>query len=116
MLLFVKIQAYQPDVMQLTDFLSGIHLSLQGTNFFVANVKHSIRACLNVKVVNKQQSRNQSTYKNKGQSVKNKQNNQRGNSNSWLGTGNRFHRPPYSRNYQWRYEGLMYDDFYESRW
>ena len=99
----------------------GIHLSLQGTNLFVANVKHSIRTCLNVKVVNKQQSRKQSTYKNKGQSVKNKPNNlhsknQRGNSNSWLGTGNRFHRPPYSRNYQWRYEGLMYDDFYESRW
>jgi hypothetical protein len=41
-------------------------------NLFVANVKHSIRACLNVKVVNKQQSRKQSTYKNKGQSVKNK--------------------------------------------
>jgi hypothetical protein len=35
----------------------GIHLSLQGTNLFVANVKNSIRACLNVKVVNKQQSR-----------------------------------------------------------
>ena len=99
----------------------GIHLSRQGTNLFVANVKHRIRVCLNVKVVNKQQSRKQSTYQNKGQSVKNKQNNwhsknQRGNSNSWLGTGNRFNRPPYSRNYQGRYEGLMYDDFYESRW
>ena len=119
----MKIQAYQPDVMQLRDFFvsDGIHLSRQGTNIFVANAKHSIRACLNVKVINKQQSRKQfmqSTYKSKGQFVKNKQNNwrsenERGNSNSWLGTGNRFHRPPYSRNYQWRYEGPMYDNFYE---
>ena len=76
----MKIQAYQPDVMQLRDFFvsDGIHLSRQGTNLFVENAKHSIRACLNVKVINKQQSRKQfmqSTYKSKGQSVKNKQNN-----------------------------------------